>query len=71
MTTVTTEKTTVTTTAFRPTANPRRTTLVHVKDAGVPQAPAPAEHTTELPAQTANPRRTVLVDVPVRTPVAD
>jgi hypothetical protein len=64
-------KTTTTAAPFRPTANPRRTPLVHVKEAGVPQAPAAAEHTTELPAQTANPRRTVLVDLPVRTPVAD
>ncbi|MDT0341198.1 hypothetical protein [Streptomyces litchfieldiae] len=44
-------------------ANPRRTTLAHLTDAGAlaPAAPAaPAER--ELPASTANPRRTVLIE---------
>ncbi|MEV6106547.1 hypothetical protein AB0M28_17770 [Streptomyces sp. NPDC051940] len=45
------------------TANPRRTTLVHLQDAEELQ-PATVEHPVELPAQTANPRRTVLVDAP-------
>lgn len=61
----------MTTTAFRPTANPRRTTLVHLKVTDGPQAPQPAEHTADLPAQTANPRRTVLIDAPVQPPVTD
>ncbi|WP_438485696.1 hypothetical protein [Streptomyces sp. S186] len=53
-----------TTMMFRNIANPRRTTLAHLKDAdelGTQEAP---EHTVELPRQTANPRRTVLMDLP-------
>ncbi|MDG4863609.1 hypothetical protein P8605_36255 [Streptomyces sp. T-3] len=47
-------------------ANPRRTTLVHLKDADELQAaPALPEPGEELPAVTANPRRTVLMDAPV------
>ncbi|MEU6771977.1 hypothetical protein [Streptomyces sp. NPDC046759] len=53
-----------TTTMFHKIANPRRTTLVHLKDAGDLQTPELPEHSVDLPAQTANPRRTVLVDVP-------
>ncbi|RKN09246.1 hypothetical protein [Streptomyces radicis] len=51
-------KTTLTT---RSTANPRRTTLAHLTDAGdlVPATP-PKAAAQELPARTANPRRTVL-----------
>lgn len=49
---------------FHRIANPRRTTLAHLKDAGELQTPE-QEHSVDLPAQTANPRRTVLVDVPV------
>ncbi|GAA0325879.1 hypothetical protein GCM10010302_76210 [Streptomyces polychromogenes] len=46
-------------------ANPRRTTLAHLKDAEELQAaPATPEHRVELPTQTANPRRTVLMDAP-------
>ncbi|MER7397787.1 hypothetical protein ABT381_20050 [Streptomyces sp. NPDC000151] len=58
-----------TTMMFRSIANPRRTTLMHLKDAEELQT-APAEDATrpedavELPAQTANPRRTVLMDAP-------
>ncbi|POX39827.1 hypothetical protein C3486_16430 [Streptomyces sp. Ru73] len=58
-----------TTMMFRSIANPRRTTLAHLKDAEELQT-APAEDTTqpepvvELPAQTANPRRTVLMNAP-------
>ncbi|UZJ29414.1 hypothetical protein [Streptomyces endophytica] len=55
-----------TTMMFRNIANPRRTTLAHLKDAdelGTPLPEAP-EHTVDLPAQTANPRRTVLMDAP-------
>ncbi|MDH6540597.1 hypothetical protein ACFXJO_28045 [Streptomyces lavendulae] len=55
-----------TTMMFRNIANPRRTTLAHLKDAEELQAaPATPEHSVELPAQTANPRRTVLMDAPV------
>ena len=50
---------------FRNIANPRRTTLVHVKDAGELHTPEQPEHTLDLPAQTANPRRTVLMEIPV------
>ncbi|WP_329378874.1 hypothetical protein OG625_11225 [Streptomyces sp. NBC_01351] len=58
-----------TTTMFRNIANPRRTTLVHLKDAEELQAaPATPEHAVELPTQTANPRRTILMDAPVVTP---
>lgn len=50
---------------FRNIANPRRTTLVHLKDAGELAAPEQPEHSLDLPAQTANPRRTVLMELPV------
>ncbi|MEU8996514.1 hypothetical protein OHT20_11380 [Streptomyces caniferus] len=55
-----------TTTMFRNIANPRRTTLAHLKDADefTTAAPETLEHTVDLPAQTANPRRTVLMDAP-------
>ncbi|MFI9027147.1 hypothetical protein [Streptomyces sp. NPDC053560] len=58
-----------TTMMFRSIANPRRTTLMHLKDADelqtapVEESAAP-EHAVELPAQTANPRRTVLMTAP-------
>jgi len=49
-------------------ANPRRTTLAHLKDADELTTAAVAAHEAEwdsaLPEQTANPRRTVLVDAP-------
>ncbi|WP_326687741.1 MULTISPECIES: hypothetical protein [unclassified Streptomyces] len=61
-------------------ANPRRTTLAHLKDADELTTEAVAAHEAteareytglqetgadvELPARTANPRRTVLVDAP-------
>ncbi|MGW7437961.1 hypothetical protein [Streptomyces sp. NPDC054849] len=55
-----------TTTMFRNIANPRRTTLAHLKDAeDLQAAPATPEHAVDLPTQTANPRRTVLMNVPV------
>ncbi|KUN01583.1 hypothetical protein AQI95_29835 [Streptomyces yokosukanensis] len=54
-----------TTTMFHKIANPRRTTLAHLEDAGELQTPEQPEHSVDLPAQTANPRRTILVDVPV------
>ncbi|WP_327288534.1 hypothetical protein [Streptomyces sp. NBC_01198] len=49
-------------------ANPRRTTLAHLKDAtelGVaPAEPAAEAAARELPQHTANPRRTVLNELP-------
>ncbi|TLS39804.1 hypothetical protein FE633_45060 [Streptomyces montanus] len=57
-----------TTMMLRNTANPRRTTLVDLEDAGelrTERQHEQQEHAVELPAQTANPRRTVLMDVPV------
>ncbi|MFI1199706.1 hypothetical protein K2224_13640 [Streptomyces sp. BHT-5-2] len=53
-----------TTMMFRNIANPRRTTLAHLEDAGELGAPQAPEHTVELPRRTANPRRTVLMDPP-------
>jgi hypothetical protein len=55
-----------TTMLFRAIANPRRTTLVHLKDAEEPRGAGTGqpEHTAELPARTANPRRTILVQAP-------
>ncbi|WP_269859055.1 hypothetical protein [Streptomyces sp. RPT161] len=57
-----------TTMLMRPIANPRRTTLAHLKDADE-LVPAPAAEETavearDLPQQTANPRRTVLDTLP-------
>ncbi|MCX5404386.1 hypothetical protein OHA37_10895 [Streptomyces sp. NBC_00335] len=56
-----------TTMMFRNIANPRRTTLAHLKDAEELQAVPVPEHTVELPTQTANPRRTILMNAPVAT----
>ncbi|MEU3771772.1 hypothetical protein AB0F11_00860 [Streptomyces sp. NPDC032472] len=53
-----------TTMMFRNIANPRRTTLAHLKDAEEMQAVEAPEHAVELPTQTANPRRTVLMHAP-------
>ncbi|MEU9114769.1 hypothetical protein AB0D04_24000 [Streptomyces sp. NPDC048483] len=53
-----------TTTMFRNIANPRRTTLAHLKDAEELATATAPEHTVELPTQTANPRRTVLMVAP-------
>ncbi|WP_447040202.1 hypothetical protein [Streptomyces sp. DSM 118878] len=56
---------TVHSTMFRNIANPRRTTLAHLKDADdVQAAPEQPQHAVELPAQTANPKRTVLMVAP-------
>ncbi|GHD44103.1 hypothetical protein GCM10010335_48590 [Streptomyces galbus] len=49
---------------FRKIANPRRTTLAHLKGADDLQTPPQPEHSVDLPAQTANPRRTILMEVP-------
>ncbi|MCH0565799.1 MULTISPECIES: hypothetical protein [unclassified Streptomyces] len=54
-----------TTPMFHKIANPRRTTLAHLEDAGELQRPERPEHPAELPAQTANPQRTVLDEIPV------
>ncbi|QHA09916.1 hypothetical protein GQF42_30475 [Streptomyces broussonetiae] len=56
---------------FHKIANPRRTTLAHLKDAGELQTPELPEHSLDLPMQTANPRRTVLVDVPAPAVAAE
>ncbi|MFH9660439.1 hypothetical protein ACH4NF_25605 [Streptomyces sp. NPDC017248] len=53
-----------TTMMFHKIANPRRTTLAHLKDAGELHTPPVPEHTADLPAQTANPRRTILMEIP-------
>jgi hypothetical protein len=62
----------ITLTSRRTTANPRRTTLAHIKDlaeAGLVAAPAePAVPARPLPASTANPRRTVLTELPKGRP---
>ncbi|MFG2901980.1 hypothetical protein ACGFZH_33470 [Streptomyces zaomyceticus] len=46
------------------TANPRRSTLVHLTDAADLGRPALPEYALELPTKTANPRRTVLMQPP-------
>lgn len=60
-----------TTMMFRNIANPRRTTLAHLKDAEELQTPELPEHSLDLPSQTANPRRTILMEIPAGTSVAD
>lgn len=65
-------RTTVKTTMmFRNIANPRRTTLAHLKDAEELQTPELPEHSLDLPSQTANPRRTILMEIPAGTSVAE
>ncbi|MDT0547326.1 MULTISPECIES: hypothetical protein [Streptomyces] len=55
-----------TTMMVRTIANPRRTTLAHLKDAGElkPAAEERPEHSVDLPTQTANPKRTILNEAP-------
>ncbi|WP_406497763.1 hypothetical protein OG936_25640 [Streptomyces sp. NBC_00846] len=60
-----------TTMMFRNIANPRRTTLAHLKDAEELRTPELPEHTLDLPAQTANPRRTILMEAPVTVAAAE
>ncbi|MET7653012.1 MULTISPECIES: hypothetical protein [unclassified Streptomyces] len=60
-----------TTTMFHKIANPRRTTLAHLKDADELQLPEQPEHSVELPAQTANPKRTILMEAPVTASVVE
>lgn len=52
------------TTTLRTTANPRRSTLVHLSDAAELGRGAQPEYAVELPGNTANPRRTVLMQAP-------
>lgn len=51
-------------TTLRTTANPRRSTLVHLADAAQLDRGAQPEYAAELPGRTANPRRTVLMQAP-------
>jgi hypothetical protein len=60
-----------TTQMFHKIANPRRTTLAHLKGADELQLPEQQEHSVELPGQTANPKRTVLTEVPVSVSMAE
>ncbi|MEU6015261.1 hypothetical protein ABZ826_14780 [Streptomyces sp. NPDC047515] len=60
-----------TTMMFRNIANPRRTTLAHLKDADELRTPDTPEHAVDLPTQTANPRRTVLMEAPVPAAAAE
>ncbi|MEU9734101.1 hypothetical protein [Streptomyces sp. NPDC048002] len=60
-----------TTSMFRTTANPRRTTLAHLEGADELRLLEQPEHSLDLPAQTANPRRTVLDEMPVAATVAE
>ena len=57
---------TKTTMSFRPTANPRRTTLASLPTDGGPALRASATEQAPLPQQTANPRRTNLMVAPPR-----
>lgn len=56
---------------FRNIANPRRTTLAHLTDAGELATAHQQEHAVDLPSRTANPRRTVLMEVPVQSSAVD
>ncbi|WP_055524303.1 hypothetical protein [Streptomyces graminilatus] len=60
-----------TTTMFHNIANPRRTTLAHLTDAGELTPVEQPVHSVDLPTQTANPRRTILMDAPVAASVAE
>ncbi|MHB9858821.1 hypothetical protein [Streptomyces sp. YIM S03343] len=59
------EYTLKTTYMLHKTANPRRTTLVHLDGTDALRTHERPEHSVELPARTANPRRTVLEDEPL------
>lgn len=52
------------TTTLHTTANPRRSTLVHLKDAAQLGRGAQPEYAAALPGRTANPRRTILMTAP-------
>jgi hypothetical protein len=62
---------TKTTMSFRPTANPRRTTLASLPVDGAPALRSSAVERAELPRQTANPRRTNLMVAPAPVAVAE
>ncbi|MHA6763047.1 hypothetical protein [Streptacidiphilus sp. PAMC 29251] len=62
---------TKTTMSFRPTANPRRTTLASLPADGAPALRSSAADQEELPRQTANPRRTNLMVAPIRVAVPE
>jgi hypothetical protein len=62
---------TKTTMSFRPTANPRRTTLASLPVDGAPALRASAVEQAVLPQQTANPRRTNLMVAPAPKPVPE
>jgi hypothetical protein len=62
---------TKTTMSFRPTANPRRTTLASLPVDGAPALRDSATERTELPNRTANPRRVNLMVAPASAAVAD
>ena len=62
---------TKTTMSFRPTANPRRTTLATLPVDGGPALRSSATEQVELPRQTANPRRTNLMVAPAPRAVPD
>ncbi|EMF00599.1 hypothetical protein J7W19_23255 [Streptomyces mobaraensis NBRC 13819 = DSM 40847] len=60
-----------TTSPSRKTANPRRTTLAHLKDTKALFEAERPQHAVELPTVTANPRRTVLMTAPAPVLVED
>ena len=62
---------TKTTMSFRPTANPRRTTLASLPADGAPAPHSSSVDGAELPRQTANPRRTNLMVAPIRAAVPE
>ncbi|MEU8620977.1 hypothetical protein [Streptomyces sp. NPDC048623] len=53
-----------TTSVLRTTANPRRSTLVHLADAAELGRGVQPEYAAVLPGRTANPRRTILMTAP-------
>ncbi|WP_372346381.1 hypothetical protein [Streptomyces sp. KL116D] len=56
---------------FHNIANPRRTTLAHLKDADEIRPRPPSRNTRpRSPTNTANPRRTILMVAPEITPAA-
>jgi hypothetical protein len=62
---------TKTTMSFRPTANPRRTTLASLPADGAPALRSSAADRADLPRQTANPRRTNLMVAPAHSAVPE
>ncbi|MEU6061467.1 hypothetical protein [Streptomyces sp. NPDC047097] len=64
MKTTKTAKPATATAVIRATANPRRTTLMHLDGTAGLERGAQPEFALELPAATANPRRTILMEAP-------